>query len=209
MLHRKLKGFLLGILVVSLATVAWAGVPDLDLSVATTAAPAGASVFNLPTGLGNAMTAAKMFNGATVDATITLTLVDATGTPLFLYPSEDLWLDTTGGSFRACPAGTVANLSTDINGQTRWANPLLAGGSSLGYLVKVMVAGTALNQLGLNITFNSADINGDLSVNVTDLTPFAIDYMGAYNYRSDFVRDGSINVSDLTQFARGYGTTCP
>ncbi len=52
MLHRKLTGFLLGILVVGLSTVAWAGVPDLDLSTAMTGAPAGVSVFNLPNGQG-------------------------------------------------------------------------------------------------------------------------------------------------------------
>jgi len=199
---------LLGILVVSLASVAWAGVPDLDLSVATTTAPAGASVFNLPNGAGDPLTHALMPNGTVVDATITLTLVDALGEPIATYPSEDLWLETTGGSFSYCPNGTAAGSVTDANGQTRWNNELLAGGSSFGNLVVVMVAGAALNQAGLDIVFNSADIDGDLVSNVSDLTPFATDYFGAYNYRSDFVRDGAINVSDLTQFARGYGSSC-
>jgi hypothetical protein len=209
MLHRKLTGFLLGVLVVSLASFAMAGVPDLGLSTATTAAPANSSVFNLPNGAGDPMTAAKSPAGATVNATITLTLVDQFGDPIAFYPSEDLWLDTSGGSFNFCANGTAANLSTDINGITRWINPLFAGGNSPGQTVNVYVAGLALNHPGLAIIFNSADINGDLTSNVTDLTPFATDYFGAYNYRSDFVRDGSVNVSDLTQFARGYGSVCP
>jgi hypothetical protein len=200
---------LLGILVVGLATVAWAGVPDLDDSVATTNAPAGASVFSLPNGAGDPMTIARMADGSAANATITLTLVDGNGDAIPFYPAEDLWLVTTGGSFAFCAGGTAASTGTNVNGVTTWVNPLLAGGSSLGQTVLVMVGGTALNQAGLGIVFNSADINGDLTINVSDLTPFAQDYFGAYNYRSDFVRDGAINVGDLTQFARGYGLTCP
>ncbi len=209
MLHRKLTGFLLGILVVSLAAVAWAGVPDLDQSQAVTGAPAGSSVFNLPNGQGDPMTAAKTSNGTVVNATITLTLVDALGDPIPFYPSEDLWLETTGGSFAHCPNGTAANLSTDVNGVTTWANPLLAGGSSFGQTVVVMVAGAALNQAGLGIIFNSADIDGNLAVNLGDVTPFSSDFFGSYNYRSDFVRDGAINLGDVTQMARGNGAVCP
>jgi hypothetical protein len=208
MLHRKLTGFLLGVLVVSLSTVAWAGVPDLDMSSAVTGAPAGASVFNLPNGLGDALTAAKMPNGAVVNATITLTLVDALGDPIPFYPSEDLWLETTGGNFNYCSNGTAANLSTDVNGVTTWANPLRAGGNSFGQTVVVMVAGTALNQAGLGIIFNSADIDGNLAVNLGDVTVFAGDFNGAYNYRSDFVRDGAINLGDVTKLAQGNGSQC-
>jgi len=141
--------------------------------------------------------------------TITLTLVDQFGDPIAFYPSEDLLLVTSGGSFIACANGTAANLSTDINGVTTWANPLLAGGNSPGETVTVAVAGLTLNQAGLDIIFNSADITGDLSSNVADLTLFSIDYNTVYNYRSDFVRDGAVNVADLTQFARGYGSSCP
>lgn len=209
MLHRKLTGFLLGVMVVSMASLGWAGVPDLSQSTATTGAPAGASVFNLPTGLGDPLTSARTTTGQLTNATITLILRDALGAPIPFYPNEDMWLTTTGGTFAFCPNGTAANASTDINGRTTWANPLFAGGNSFGQLVRVMVAGSPLNQPGLNITFNSADISGDLRVNLTDLQSFAADYAGAYNYRSDFLRDGTVNLTDLSLFARGYGNVCP
>jgi hypothetical protein len=195
-----------------MASFAWAGVPDLSLSTATTGAPAGVSVYNSPNGLGDPLTIARTATGVVHNATITLTLVDALGVPIPFYPSEDMMLDTTGGNFAFCPNGTAANLSTDVNGQTTWANPLAAGGSSFGFLVNVLISNAPLNQAGLNIIFNSADIDGDLRVNVADLTPFSQDYVSpVYAYRSDFARDGDVNVSDLTQFARAYAAaaSCP
>jgi hypothetical protein len=209
MLHRKLTGFLLAILVVS-ATAAWAGVPDLGLSHASILpAAAGGSVFNLPNGQGDPLTSAKLANGTVVNGTITLTLVDALGVPIPFYPFEDLWLETSGGNFAHCPNGTAANASTDIAGVTTWSNPLFAGGNSFGQTVVVMVAGSGLNQAGLNLLFNSADIDGSLAVNLGDVTLFSFDFTHTYNYRSDFVRDGAINLGDVTQMARGNGAACP
>ncbi|MBD3220168.1 hypothetical protein GF314_02920 [bacterium] len=202
-----LRRFLLGALVVSLASMAWAGVPDLDNSTAVIDAAAdGASVYVLPNGTGSAFTEAFAAGGTTVDATITLTLVDTQGLPIFLYPFEDLWLDTTGGNFAYCEGGTVADQSTDEDGITTWTNPLNAGGSSEGFQTQVFVAGAPLSG-GLNITYNSADMNGDLLVNLSDIVPFT-QTLSAYDYSGDFNNDGIINLSDIVRFTPGIGTSC-
>ncbi len=200
-----------GCILLLLPTVAWAGVPDLDLSSAVTTAPAGVSVFNMLNGQGDPMTVARSATGVIFDATITLTLVDSDGSPVVFYPAEDLWLQTSGGGLVHCPNGTAANSMTDLDGVTHWAAPLFAGGHTENETVVVLVAGAALSQPGLDIIFNSPDISGDLIVNLTDLTLFTTDYVvGPDNFRSDFFRDGALNLSDLTQFARGYffGSSC-
>jgi hypothetical protein len=204
---------LLGIMVVSLASLAWAGVPDLSMSTATSPAhPTGASVWVLPDGHGVRFDEAFAAGGAYTDATITLTLVDTTGAPIFLYPFEDLWLQTSAGGLSYCPGGTVADASTDINGQTTWTTPLNGGGYSIGETVKVYVAGSPLAGGGLNITFNSADINGDLVVNLSDITAFTQILNGNYTlnpkYAGDFNNDNQINLSDAVRMTAGNGTHC-
>lgn len=208
-----LRRFLLGIMVVSLASLAWAGVPDLVVSTATSPAhPAGASVWALPNGLGVGFDEAFASGGAAVDATITLTLIDTNGDPIFLYPFEDLWLETSGGGLNYCPGGTVADASTDVNGQTTWTNPVLGGGYSLGETTQVYVAGSPLAGGGLNITFNSADLNGDLTVNLSDISGFTQVLGGNYTnypkYAGDFNNDNVINLSDIVRMTAGIGTHC-
>jgi hypothetical protein len=101
----------------------------------------------------------------------------------------------------------VADASTDALGETTFSNPIAGGGNSLGEVVMVMVAGAPLVQT-VNVTFNSADINGDLVVNLSDITPFAQMLAGTYSYDGDFNNDGVINLSDIVRFTPGIGTTC-
>ncbi len=206
---KKLTGFLLGVLVVSMASMAWAGIPDLTLSSATAGA-SGASVFCLPNGQGNSFDLAKDGSGNTVDATIHLTLLDSNGDPIALYPFEDLWLQTSANGLVACANGTAADASTDAAGLTQWQNPLFAGGNSGGETVNVYVAGSPLNHPGMNILFNSADIDGSLTVNLGDVTLFADLYNNSPNaFDGDFYYDGVINLGDITLMAFGNGTMCP
>ncbi|MEZ4386502.1 MAG: hypothetical protein R3D98_02780 [Candidatus Krumholzibacteriia bacterium] len=198
---------MLGALVVSLASIAWAGVPDLNTSTASIDPAAnGASVFNLPNGAGVALDQAFGVGG-TVDATITLTLIDTTGDPIFGYPFEDLWLETSLGGLTFCDGGTAADASTDIDGMTTWSNPLAAGGNSAGETTRVIVAGAPLAGAGLSLTFNSADINGDLIVNLSDVATFT-QALATYTYDADFNNDGIINLSDVARFTQGIGTSC-
>lgn len=203
-----LRRFLLGALVLSVASLALANVPDLSLSIASMdAGAAGASIFVLPNGNGVGFDDAFAAGGGSVDATITLSLVDTNGDPIFGYPFEDMWLATSGGGLAACDGGTAADASTDINGETTWSNPLAAGGSSDGETAQVVIAGTALAGAGLDITFNSADMNGDLTVNLSDIALFT-SKLSAYDYSADFNNDGVINLSDIARFTGGMGVSC-
>jgi hypothetical protein len=196
-----------------IATLSYAGIPDLSLSSAGTAAGAEVSVFTLPDGSGKALTNAKLEAGGEVDATITVTLLDATGAPIFLYPFEDMWLETNMGGLVPCNGGTVADGSTDINGVTTFSGSLFAGGYSdrvAGEKCVVMVNGTALSGSDLDILFNSSDMDGSGAQGVQDTIIFVPLYTGGgYNYSIDFFFDGNINLSDLVLYAGGLNTSCP
>ncbi len=62
-----------------------------------------------------------------------------------------------------------------------------------------------LNQGGLDLAFVSPDINGDLTVNLADLSSFAAGYTGTYDACADMFYDGVINLSDLSLFSQAYG----
>jgi hypothetical protein len=202
-----LRRFLLGALVLSLASFAVAGVPDLNASTATIDPGAeGASLYVVPNGSGLEFTQAYAPGGAFVDATINVTLIDTEGDFIFLYPAEDLWLETSGGGLVACDGGTTADGATDINGETQFQNALAAGGNSFGEVTQVMVAGAALGAT-VNLLYNSADINGDLLVNLSDVTAFT-QMLNAYNWEGDFNYDGIINLADVTRFTQAIGVSC-
>jgi hypothetical protein len=59
------------------------------------------------------------------------------------------------------------------------------------------------------MTCRRPDINGDLQVNLADLTAFSQDFHGDYDYRSDFHWDGQLDLTDLTIMARGFDVSCP
>ena len=183
------------------------GIPDVTLSTATVPSPGPFSVYTRPDGGGHPLSAAYLMDGQEADATITLHLVDANGDPIYLYPFEDLWLEGNAGPLVLCPGGSIADDYTDINGYTTFSNPIYGGGQGWG--VVVLVSGLALTQPPLPISFNSPDITGDLVANITDIVPFGMDWLGTYNYRSDFFYDGVIDISDIALFAQGMGASCP
>jgi len=202
-----LRRFLLGALVLSLASFAVAGVPDLNASTASIDASAeGASVYVVPNGTGAGFDEAYAPGGAIVDATISVTLIDTNGDFLFLYPVEDLWLETSGGGLVACEGGATADAATDINGETQFQNPMNAGGNSFGEITQVMVAGAALGAT-VNLVYNSADINGDLLVNLSDVTAFT-QMLSEYSWDGDFNYDGLVNLADVTRFVQAIGVSC-
>ncbi|HOX24399.1 MAG TPA: dockerin type I domain-containing protein [Candidatus Krumholzibacteria bacterium] len=214
MFPRLAPGFLLA----CLASLAMAGVPDLNLSTATMDPAAnGASVWNLPGGSGSRFDEAFAPGGATVNATITLTLIDTNGDPIANYPAEDIWLETSGvlqqfGSLVFCTDGTVADADTDENGQTLWLQALKAGGYTIGETVIIIIAGSPLAGGGLLLVFNSADINGDLVVNLSDIVAFTQllggDFSQNPEFAGDFNNDGTINLSDIVRMVQGIGTNC-
>ena len=212
MVLRKLMGLLVCTLVLSCAGFALAGVPNLTLSTATTAAGDPVSVFVTPNGLGNSFDEAYLFGGATTSAVIMLILVDGAGDPIPNYPSEDLWLESSMGGLAPCVGGSDADDPTDSNGMTEWRDSLVAGGYTMpgSELTQVYVNGEPLqSSAGLDVQFNSADIDGSGAANLTDITLFTQVLFGEYNYLADFLWDDAINLSDAILMTQGNGASCP
>lgn len=212
MVLRKLTGVFSIALVIGAATFAVAGVPDLQYSTASTAAGVTSPVmYNLPNGLGSTFALARTTSG-TVNATITLTVLDGGGVPVANFSAADMWLEKAvaagTGNFIACTGGTTADVNTNASGVTTWAAPLRAGGWSTANTLVVINGSPLTSSSGLNLRHNSADINGDGVANLSDIPLFAGDY-GSTSFRSDLLFDGTVNVSDIPRLASGVGAVCP
>lgn len=214
MVLRKLTG-VFSIALVLAAASAMAGVPDLQLSTASTAAGVGVTpvMYNLPNGLGSTFAQARTAGGV-VDATITLTVLDGGGVPVANFSASDMWLEkevvASTGNFIACNGGTTADLNTNASGVTTWAAPLRAGGWSTSKTIVVINGAPLTSNTGLVLRHNSADINGDGNANLSDIPLFAGDFSGGTNaHRSDLLYDGFVNLSDIPRLASGIGAVCP
>ncbi|MBK6734777.1 MAG: hypothetical protein IPG61_11965 [bacterium] len=191
-----------------------AGVPDLQLSTASTAAGVGVTpvMYNLPNGLGTTFANARS-TGGVVNATITLTVLDGGGVPVANFSANDMWLEkeivASTGNFLACTGGTTADLNTNASGVTTWAAPLRAGGWSTSKTLVVINGAALTSNTGLVLQHNSADINGDGNANLSDIPLFVADFYGAYSFRSDLLFDGIVNLSDIPRVASGVGAVCP
>jgi hypothetical protein len=212
MLLRKLMGIFAATLILGSASFAMAGVPDLALSIAT--GPVDACVlYNLPSGGGASFEdGVALLGGGQVIATINLELNDGLGAAVANYPFEDMWLESSNGGLVGCTGGTAADFTTNVDGQTRWMDPLRAGGSSLTIndLTVVMISGAALTSNGgFPIAHNSADINSNGIVNLQDVQKFAENFYGGYAFRSDLAFDGIVNLSDVVPLSQAMGGQCP
>ena len=197
--------FILGFFALALATApAVANIPSPDLCVLEMD-PYWAVLFTLPNGGGNAFTDARGEGGA-VDATLTLTVVNSLGDPIYNYPGEDIWLETPSVDFVTCGLANPDS-NTDATGQTRWADPLFGGGNSLGSGVQAVIAG-GIVPVAAALQFVSADMNGDLQVNLSDITTFT-QALAVYDINADFNADGVVNLSDITLMTQGIGASCP
>jgi hypothetical protein len=208
-------GVFLVTLVVGSASFAMAGVPDLGLSTATRAHVGAYSVslFNLPNAGGSAFTAANRLpadGGGTVDATISLTLVDGLGAAIENYPFEDLTLrcdDGLGQAMIPCIGGVSCDGNTDAAGWTEWQLPLRAGAWGDAN-TEILVAGAPLVSGAIALKHNSADIDGSGTVNLVDVGLFSGIFYGAYSYGADFNYDGAVSLPDVGRLAAGLGATC-
>lgn len=186
-----------------------------DYSIATTAAPAGVTpvLYNLPNGTGALFTQACLSTGATVDATITLTVYDPGMSPVANVSATEMWLEkeivSGTGNFVACLGGTLADGPTDAQGVTHWVQPLHAGGWSTAKTLVVIRGAPLVTNTGLVLRHNSADLNGDGTVNLSDVPLFAADFSGSYRFRSDLHYDNAVNLSDIPRLAAAMGATCP
>ena len=181
---------LLGLL---FATQPQATIPDFHSEIST--AHPGASIYSLPSGEGLPFTSALSAGGYSVDATITLGLYDSLGHPIAYYPWDDIWLESADGGLVPAPQGTTPDASTDIDGMTWWTNPIEAGGCTMGPIV-TMIAGVAQDDL-LDLRFNSADLNGDLILNLHDVFLFEEIRDDGYDDCADFNFDGVVDLLDF------------
>ena len=176
-----------------------------------------ASLFVLPDGSGPPLTEARYFGGDSADASIEVGLIDVYGNPIASFPWEDIWLDPETDNAYPCNAhgygGFAADSNTDANGVTTFATSLAGGGWTEGPIWVYLNGSRAMYpdwivHPPVPSRFNSADINGDGLVNLTDVALFAGDYFGSYHYRSDFWWDGVLNLADIAKMAPAYGLSC-
>lgn len=204
------KSILIATLVLGLVSIGLADVIDPSLCTSTIDPAAdGASVYNVPDGSGAPFTSAYAPGGAIVDATITLTVISTMGLPIQGYPAADMWLESSAFNLTFCPGGTQPDGDTDINGQTFWTSPMLAGGSTMGEVLFVYISGSPLPNGGVNLICNSPDFNSDLIVDLSDIVAFTQILGGTYSYAGDFNYDGIVDLSDIVFFAQAIGAACP
>jgi hypothetical protein len=152
------------------------------------------------------------------DATISVTVRDATGAAVPGIPAADLWLIGWADNLGLCGgAGSInATAATDVNGQTTITGALAGGGCDDG--VAVVVQGTVIldpvdwtSPLCLAIFTRSPDGNADLVVNSVDFTQFGNSWTllgGIYDACMDFDCNTLINSVDFTVFGNHYLHIC-
>jgi len=147
---------------------------------------------------------------AEVGSTITVSLIDCGNVPIPNFPWQDIWVDDYSGSDLAlCQGGSYADHNTDSQGMTTISGRIAGGGFSEGPL-GVYVAGSLIYTSQLDIRVVSPDINGDLQVNLADVSDFAVDFASpAGAPRSDMNHDGAVNLADVGVFAAHLGASCP
>ena len=191
-----------------IAVPALANIPFPDLcQLNNPAGSDGATVYVVPNGSGASFTDGRLPGGVAVDATLTLTVVNSDGDPIANYPASDIWLVTTGGGLATCGLAHPGS-ATDTNGQTTWEDPLFGGGNSLTNEESQAIIANQPVPDTADVDYVSADISGDLTVNLSDITVFT-QAIGAYNPVADFNNDQVVNLSDITLMAQAIGAACP
>lgn len=185
-----------GAMVLGLAGVAAAGIPD---DTTSTASSAGGVVLITPASTGNAI--------SDVGGTVTVTVLDAGSAPVANYPAEDIYLDDPGNaSIVLCQGGSIADADTDNFGVTTISG--IIGGGGANTTTQVYISGTPLTGAALPLGFNSPDIVPDLVVNLIDFAEFGNDF-GGNAFRSDFVYDTVVDLKDFSAFGLSFGESCP
>jgi hypothetical protein len=189
------------------------------------------SLYCLPSGGGRDFEHAFATGAVQANATVWLLLrdgpyVDPTNTGgIENYPAEDMWIAPTHKNLAepglvACSSTFGADLNTDEEGYTEWRQPLFAGGYTDPFFPAgtgtdpdvciVYVNGDALLSYPLALNFNSGDISGDGSTNLTD-AGFMTDAIGTSPplYYGNFNFDSAVNISDAGFMTAALGASCP
>lgn len=149
-----------------------------------------------------------------VGATITVTITDG-GVPAEGIPPQTFYVFGCNGGLVTCPGtgGVRADAPTDENGQTTISGAIKGGGydSGLGVFTGIIPEpNICLGEICVPITVVSPDINGDLQINIVDVSLFAQAFPPqAGNPTADFDCSGTVNIADLAAFAQHLGHVCP
>ena len=200
------------------------GWPDAASSTAVLM-PVGSpqvSMFLVPNGSGTQLAGCFAFGGAPANVFIQVTLNDVTGLPVPMVPAANVRIEELQSPRAWCAnswyppplhAPNLADGPSNAAGQTQFSLSYHGGGWLHGpTLIWVLEASGAWMPIAapVLVSYNSPDINGDLVVNLTDISFFAMDFWGAaYMYRSDFNYDGVTNLTDLAMLAPTIGVSCP
>ncbi len=157
------------------------------------------------------------FGGQPANAHIEVVLVSIGGFPIANFPAEDMWVNPESSTYLVCPGssgwGFNADVNSDVDGETYFENPFNGGGWTEDPIWFYLNGMQATNPDGVGfppipLRFNSADISGDGTINLVDISLFSVNYFGEYHYRSDFHWDGVLNLSDVALMSSGVGLTC-
>lgn len=198
---------------------------EINVTVFPVQDPGGpVSLYTLPNGQGDPLTAAQLWNGVAgeepiiVDATIGVHLLDGFGNPVVGFPAEKITVQPQNGGWIACPdSPLIADGPTDASGNTTISGALWAGGfSAAGELMQVIVDDSSVSTTsypgglaGLEYFINSPDISGDFRVDLNDVGYFAVDFFsGDHQFSADYVRDGRVNLSDVGKLVVGFEAEC-
>jgi hypothetical protein len=198
------------ILVLLVPAVVFGEVPDINNCDISTRATEDVSVMICPACDGYAFSAAQTLGGdVTMDATIEVYIRNNAGQPLDGISAGDIWLDDANLFF--CADGNIADFDTDTNGYTEFDMPICGGGCTQDFALGGYLAGTPFNENPLPfLQFNSSDANGDLVVDLIDLSGFTQAYYAdpPAAYCFDYYWDNIMDLRDLALFAQHYGHEC-
>jgi hypothetical protein len=188
-MSRTLAGVLAGCLVLAMATVAGAGIPDADASYVTMTA-GGKGLTTCPAGDGSSY------------GYITVTALRTDLSPIQGIPSGSFFFTVVGAG-----SGNVSinayDTETNVSGQCRFE---AQGDGTVLYgslTVSVQIYTVVLSDSDL-LWCNTYDYDDNGLVNLIDFVAFASDY-GTTNERSDFDWNGPVNLIDFVSFAGHYG----
>ena len=189
-MSRTLVGVLAGCLVLVMATVAGAGIPDADESYVTLD-NGGKGLNSCPAG------------DASAYGYITVTALRTDTTPIQGIPSGNFFFTITGTG-----SGNVSinafDAETDVNGNIRF-EAQATGTVVYGSLtIDVQIYTVVLSDSDL-LWCNTYDYDDNGQVNPIDFVAFAGDFAGPYDERSDFDWNGSVNPIDFVSFAGHFG----
>lgn len=193
-MSRTLAGVLAGCLVLAMATVAGAGIPDPDNSYVTMTA-GGEGLMTCPAGDANAY------------SYITVTALNASSNPIQGIPSSNFFF-TVAGSGSGNVSISAFDSETDVSGQIRFQ---AQGDDTVAYgslTITVQIYTVAVNDSDL-LWCNTVDYDGDGDCDPVDFGQFSSDFgaTGDTAPRSDFDFDTDVDPVDFGLFSAHFGHT--